>query len=297
MTKQSFVDLVVTELRNKLNGPGYDVSLTSTLKENDSEMNAIAVLSDEKIIPLIKTEQLYKDFLRGMTIDDIVENLVHMILEGSYPDVDGLVESIEDFESVKNYIFASVVNTKFNELWLLNRPHHDVADLSIIYHIVIENGKDHIMRAPITDEIFDGWDITAKSLYKTAISNTNKIHPPVVAPIEQTIANLFEFNANIPTLNSDDNSTGMIVVSNDMCMYGAIHMLNTGLLADISDTLNSKQLLILPSSVHEVLVCSAESISVEAANKMVREVNQMLEPRDVLSDHAYIYDVDMNMIY
>ena len=116
-------------------------------------------------------------------------------------------------------------------------------------------------------------------------------------PIEQTIANLLELNANIPNSSFNGNSLGMVVVSNETNMYGAIHMLNTKLLANVSETLKTKQLIILPSSVHEVLVCSAETICEEAANKMVSEVNKMLESRDVLSDHVYIYDVDINMIY
>ena len=59
-----------------------------------------------------------------------------------------------------------------------------------------------------------------------------------------------------------------------------------------------KDFYILPSSIHEViLVPEFESSDFESLSKMVREINGIsVAKEEVLSDHAYYYDREMEQV-
>lgn len=84
----------------------------------------------------------------------------------------------------------------------------------------------------------------------------------------------------------------LIIASNKEKMHGASVMLCPGKLHEICENTGVKRLIIIPSSVHEV-ICQPDDggLRIEDCNKMVRQVNatELLE-EDILADHVYIYD-------
>lgn len=81
------------------------------------------------------------------------------------------------------------------------------------------------------------------------------------------------------------------VVTHEGRVYGAVAALYKGVLNQLAEKLGS-DLIIIPSSVHEVLVLPKDESyrSAEIWNRMVREVNEtQLEGEEVLSDHIYLY--------
>jgi hypothetical protein len=90
----------------------------------------------------------------------------------------------------------------------------------------------------------------------------------------------------------------MYVLTNTQKINGAACMLYEGILSDFADY-HGKDLYILPSSVHEViLVLDDQEIKKEDLDHMVKEVNlSEVEEGDVLSDHAYFYNRNLRQIY
>ena len=82
----------------------------------------------------------------------------------------------------------------------------------------------------------------------------------------------------------------MYLLTNNIKVMGATVLLYDNLLQEISDQLDSSFIL-LPSSVHEVLIVPVENRQdMERYTNMVQEVNEtQLRPDEVLSDHAYYY--------
>ena len=90
----------------------------------------------------------------------------------------------------------------------------------------------------------------------------------------------------------------LFVVSNKEYYRGAASILNTGALKAFCRERNYKQLIVIPSSVNEMLICpdygrqSQEEVSV-----MVREVNDTeVDPEEQLADRAYLWHADSEQL-
>ena len=82
----------------------------------------------------------------------------------------------------------------------------------------------------------------------------------------------------------------MFVLTNEYWTNGAACIFYTGLLEQISQTLDT-DLYIIPSSIHEVILLPLnEKIDMEELDRMIQQVNQEdLKPGEVLSHHVYMY--------
>ena len=90
---------------------------------------------------------------------------------------------------------------------------------------------------------------------------------------------------------SEEYRVPLYVLTNKDKMYGASALLYSGQLKILAEKLQS-DLLILPSSVHEVLLLEDDREQDYAFyREMVREVNgSQVEPDEVLSENIYRYD-------
>lgn len=294
MTKRELKQLMASELSAKLKQYGCEVQLTSKVKSNDVLVESIVISGHNRVAQAIDVEWLYQEYCCGTEIDEILTKIVHKVVGGVPGEIEEIAEVIADFELIKNRIFASVVNTDMNAIWLLDKPHYDIEDLSIVYHVVF-NDEHHggLMRVAITDMMFEAWGIEAETLHDTALSNTYNCNQAVVMPMTQKLMELTDGELD---LNESDCDCNLMVISNQLWLYGAIHMFNTSILRKTAELLGETQLNIIPSSVHEIMVCPTNSMSIEKANQMVREVNPTIDQREVLSNHIYLYDAEENVV-
>lgn len=92
------------------------------------------------------------------------------------------------------------------------------------------------------------------------------------------------------------NFMGLNVVSNGRPdTYGAAGAFaNTALLKMFAKQNDCERVFVIPSSVHEVLLVAETFDGPNASDltNMIQSINPTLDPKDVLSDHVYIYDVN-----
>lgn len=81
-----------------------------------------------------------------------------------------------------------------------------------------------------------------------------------------------------------------IVVTNRTKVYGAVAIYDKEMLSKIAEKYDSN-LVILPSSIHECIICVDNDPDLNVYSDMVRSVNQIeVRPEERLSDHAYLFD-------
>lgn len=82
----------------------------------------------------------------------------------------------------------------------------------------------------------------------------------------------------------------MTVFSNGMNIYGANQILNTRRLKEYADKIGN-DVIIVPSSVHEIILLPAAALNVDYVNTIISEVNNtMIMPGEYLSSHAYVFN-------
>ena len=94
----------------------------------------------------------------------------------------------------------------------------------------------------------------------------------------------------------------MYVATNKTKLYGASVLLFSDILEKFAAEQQAKEIVILPSSVHETIflpqTAKTTEEDIECLREMVRTVNMgQLQPEEVLSDNVYVYDTGKKEIY
>ena len=102
-----------------------------------------------------------------------------------------IVQSLSDFEAVKENIFSRVVNTKNNHDLLEGRPHTEFEDLSVTYHILISKDSSGIASAPITNDMATTYGVTTEELDKITKDNMARNNPMVFESMYNVVKEMF----------------------------------------------------------------------------------------------------------
>lgn len=91
------------------------------------------------------------------------------------------------------------------------------------------------------------------------------------------------------------NQTPFYVVTNKSEYRGASAILNKKMLSEFGRKYNINKVVVIPSSIHEMLILSADILELERMEeltKMVQDVNaNEVLVKEQLSDRAYILDI------
>lgn len=218
---------------------------------------------------------VYKDFYESVQADDDLVNKVN----------DNVLKGMPKFDAstlmTKDYILQNALLCigKGVREGAVQRPFIDM-----VRYIRIEVNDEIIGKGSfiLYNKHLDAIGITEDEIFKAALDKAKK--DIMVMPIGEMIG------MSIPTSNPP-----MIVVSNESCNYGASAMLNTDALDKIANDNNVKELVIIPSSIHEVILVpyDADRIDLNVLKQMVSEVNTTsVAPEEVLSNNVYFYDTE-----
>lgn len=140
-------------------------------------------------------------------------------------------------------------------------------------------------------------------LVNKAYQNTNdkyriivKVNHNILAAFEIDEEELWKY-ANENTKKEIEFQTfgGMPILSNKSDILGASSILYDCFYEKLSETYHSNKILVMPSSIHEVIVLNYND-NIDMANyysKFVYEVNrEQVNPKEWLADHAYVVDTN-----
>ena len=177
---------------------------------------------------------------------------------------------LDDYESVKNLVFPCICKHGNVGNNVVSKP---ILDFDFYIRISVENDGT----IAITNQLLKNWEIDFDEVAKNALENM--IGNSVIIDMDDLFGNF-----KMPEK--------MFVITNNEKRFGASTILNTLLLDEISDRLDS-DLFILPSSIHECIVVSAECDAAEELLHMVKTINSdesIISPLEVLTDSVYRYD-------
>ena len=301
MKFDEFKDAVVSKIREFLpeTFANADVRLNVVTKNNDMRLTGLTITAGgSNVSPTIYLESFFDAYEKGEDINTILKKIADTRVSHEFRD-NFDVEEITDFERCKVSIIPRLVGKAWNKDLLEERPHKDIADLSVTYCIMLGECQDGSMSVPITNALLASWDISVNELHDIAIANMDKVTPPVFSSLSSIIGSLMmdsmpgdmtaeEKDAALSGFTSADDA--MYVLTNKQKLNGAAEVLNRSVMERIIGQIG-KDFYILPSSIHEVLIVPAmPDMEASMLEDMVREVNQtQVNPEDRLSDNVYVY--------
>lgn len=280
---QKFVDNIVDLLQERM-GDAYEIRVLHVTKNNDVEQTGIAITRQEdSIFPTIYLEGLYQEFLEGELLGILVERIINCHEEQSMAlDLD--MDFFRDYSGVRDRIFYKLVSFEKNRKFLKDAPHLRWHDLAIVFYYALE---DDVMKGgsiTIKRQHMLMWKQNAESLYRTARHNMKRGMPELLVSMRELIAEMTGVAVR------EDDATPMYVLTNQEKRFGASAMLYSEKIEQLAERFGC-DLLILPSSVHEVLLIPDDHVREYAFyRQMVEEVNRThVEPEEVLSYGLYRY--------
>ena len=283
MDYKEFTDSIVDLLRERM-GADYDIKVTNVTKTNDIRLTGVIMMREsDRISPTIYLEEPYRQYCAGADMQEIVRRIVEIYKE-QMKEFDLDFDFFKEFECVKERIFHKVIHYDKNRALLEDVPHFRWCDLAVVFYYSIEDSMLGRASILIHNNHLDMWGQDIDVLYRNAQHNMRRYMPELLVSMQELVAEM-------TGMQSKEEADKLYVLTNCEKMYGASAMLYSNKIGELADRMQS-DLLILPSSVHEVLLLPDDrEREYEFYRRMVEEVNTtQVEPEEVLSFSLYRYN-------
>ena len=285
MKMEEFREKVARLLQERL-GEDVRVSPKDVTKNNGIILHGVGISECGKSVsPCIYLEPYLERVNDGEDIESLIDELVNAY--GRSIDVIQFdANEFSDYGSVCKRIRARLVNTEKNSERLKGLPHREFLDLSLVYCVELSVG-DGFGSITIENGHMAMWHVSEDELFSQAMSNMGEGDEASLQSLAEVLGSMAEcFGETIP---KDDFP--MYVLTNHHKVNGASQIIRKDVLRHAGEVLG-KDFMIIPSSIHEVLLVpdSGEPDLAKNIIGIIDYVNHtQVAEEEVLSSHVYRY--------
>lgn len=285
------VEKLVKAVEKRMAPKGYAVSLAENKKNNVGIKPGIIIRRrGDSTGMVVYVDGYVSDIEVGiLSVDNVADKIAEHIedeeVATGYSEAVDFAKMLRSKESILENVRYLLVNKKWNEAELGSYPHKDYLDLAVLYEA---RNKNASMSVKITNDIMQNFGITLEELDEAANSNRDSyvsqdMFSLMVSTMpfgEEEIEEMRKAQANGPQ---------MYVLTNVQKVKGASALLYPELIEDVARKENS-DLIVIPSSIHKILMVKASGMDKDDISQIVQEANsQHVDEQERLSDHAYFY--------
>lgn len=264
MTKRQYAQ----EIANIVNG-----EVTNVDKANGIRLTGIMVKGESNVAPTVYIDEMYK---RGVSVEEAAQEVKYAIESHQIPEMD--MSFIYDFSQIEGRLRARLYNK---------------ATKAEVYQSAEEYGFDDLIIIPIIDlsdlvptgstkvnkTLLAHWELDASEVIEVALANSAR---------EATMQSMAAIMAAMMGMDPDAvpfPDDGTMVLTTESQAYGAIAVIAKA--KELAERFPNGY-VVLPSSVHEVIVRELDAAIDEYSN-MVQSVNAtQVDPEEQLINHAYV---------
>lgn len=272
----------------------YSVQSVEVSKNNGVEMVGVVIRSQGEqtgIVVYLSKERLERD-----AVSEIVNFVCQQYKEGQTVKnpLDGIEESIWDKQFVLSHVVYQLVNRDRNAKFLESVPQEEFLDLALIYRVMLKVSEDEIASYVMSKKLLQEIGILPEELRQVAKENTKNKLGVYCRRLGEMLCE--QFGMELPQEQGTE-SMSIWVLTNSVKANGAVLMTYPSVLSELAKELGSN-LLILPSSIHEVLILvERDNRRVEDFRKMVKTVNTTeVSEQEFLSDNVYRFNKDTGTV-
>ena len=252
-----------------LGSNGIEARLDAIVK-NGVEKEAILVGGDD--VKMV----VYTDMVQGLNDEEATSRIIDLVKSQGMLDIDTSI--FRNWELAKDKVLAGI-RKRTNDPEVITSPFHE---FEIYPYLSVGSGV-----AKVTWKMLEIYGIYKLDLLSAAYDNT--FETIRIRELDDLMAELLD---SARPCRSNDR---ILVVTSEEAMLGAIGMWYDDVLRTCCRRLKCEQILILPSSIHELMVIDANEANVSMINCMIRDINkQCVDPLEQLGDRSYIYNMATN---
>lgn len=302
---KEFVKMLVVELKKKT-GDKYTIGVNKVVKVNDVILHSINFIKKPiNLSPNIYLEGLYEKYLEGYSIAEIADRIIFLV-ENQFvivEDEEKITEKMKNYQNAQNNIIVKLINLKKSRRFLRDKVYKPFNDLAIVLYVMVRQDSEGILSVAITEDIMKQWGVSLDKLIEQAMNNMYEKFPLKTESLNSIMADLAD-DLNIdfePEEEKDLSETDRVyVMTNETKMNGAVSILYKGALENFALEFGVQEVIIVPSSCHEVLLIPKDGngrVDEKKLQEMLREINESeVDPIEVLSNNVYIYNCETDEI-
>ncbi|MCD7885880.1 MAG: DUF5688 family protein [Lachnospiraceae bacterium] len=296
MNYSMFIEQITKIIERRLDHRAQ-IQISRIQKVNKPPTDGMTILlPGENTAPAIYLDSFYQEYLLGIDLDTIAEEILDFHLNNRRTGTFDL-SFYMNFDLARKNIVCRVINYEANRVLLCTIPHQRFLDLAIIYYYRMDDsvfGRSSILVRNAHTEM---WGISQERLHTIALTNTRRLLPFRLDSMDDFLCERIPgYTCFMPEVSRPP----LYILTNEDFSFGAVNIIFDDVLERISQE-TCENYYVLPSSIHECLIlpfgtCDDE-LGWETIQDIVKEINEnYVSPEEILGNHIYKYTRDSHRL-
>ncbi|MCD7954922.1 MAG: DUF5688 family protein [Lachnospiraceae bacterium] len=287
MNYSMFVEQITKIVERRLDHRAQ-IQISRIQKVNRPPTDGMTILlPGENTSPAIYLESFYQEYLLGIDLDTIAEEILDFHRNNRRTATFDL-SFYMNFEMAHKKIVCRLVNYETNRTLLSSIPHQRFLDLAIIYYYRMDNsvfGRSSIL---VRNAHLEMWGVSPERLHSLALANTRLLLPFRLDSMDEFLC---ERIPDYTRFTPEVDRPPLYILTNEEFSFGAVNIIFEDVLEQISKN-TCANYYVLPSSIHECLILpfgtSGDELGWETIQEIVTDINKnYVSPEEVLGNHIY----------
>lgn len=272
-----------------------DVRKNNTLKKG---VSIVGPRDGGRPVPTVYIEDMYDTYLAAL--DKVMTDYTNSYMTAYRKARSEAGEVLQNLAGCP--VHPQLVPVQGNEEFLKDKVWNPFLDLAVIYRPVVDATENGTAASVVmTEALMESLGLTREEIRQKAMTDRPLGERKIVnlgKMILETTPDFILQSLGRNYVQTLENSK-MTIITNDSGLYGASEMLHKETFRQLAEEFDDN-LIILPSSVHEVIAVPEAELQVsgtEEVRDMVKDVNYnsgSVAPEDRLSDSVYRYNRETN---
>lgn len=251
------------------------------------------VSSEGKEVCGIHTEELYEDYLDGISIKRIGDTVTNEILKLKDARLFKKVQDVNNYFKVKGDLFIRLLNKKKHEKALENAVYKEVDGIACVLYMKVGQQDGRISSMKIHKASLADWGMDEDEAYENALANTYFLTPPRIYKWECLLFNPDYEGDDFMDMNYEENiveRNAGSCLSTSIRTNGAVAVFLPDVAQRIADLMDDDFYIVF-TSVHEAMIHSKRMFCPEDLERILKEtLKEATLDEDFLTDEIYYYD-------
>ena len=254
------------------------------------------VSSEGKEVCGIHTEELYEDYLDGVSIDKIGDTVTEEIKKLSKAGFFEKTKNVNNYSKVKEDLFIRLLNKKKHEKALENAVYKEVDGIACVLYMKVGQCNGRISSMKIRKDSLVEWGLAENEVYENALLNTYLLTPPRIYQWERLVLNPDYDGEDFMAYGYDNYGMRLCgervgyCLSTDKRTNGAVAVFLPGVAQKLSEILDDDFYIVF-TSIHEAMIHPKSKCYPEGLERILKETIEDATPdEDFLADEIYYYD-------
>ena len=259
------------------------------ISENKEGIHFLRLLTKESYCKWKQKEATFHDFVR-----EVKQSAINFRNAGA-PDK---IKQLMYYDLVKERLFIRLINFEKNKAELEDSFYKRIGEIAMVLYEKLADEDEGIVSCKVPSKYVDGWKLNKEEVFMAALKNTASMMPPKAYEWVKMIMNLDYEGDDIydPDYIPAKGITGSCL-STSRKTNGAVGIFYPGVARLFCDKMDTNDIYLVFTSVHEVMIHNANDIEPEDLKLVLEDmIREEISEEDVLTHCVYHYNAKTDRI-